>query len=157
LELARAQAAPSILKSDDVLRKVLAEGSLHALTKALRKFADSRGYELKAPYTELLRLSAHEERDHFVIDYAGKLYLHYVSLQTDHEGLVISVTFSGRAIADSASPPFQELFYDGRVDLLKMYGYGPKWTKESIRIPKDLAEKLDLHVDTLAEINVEEL
>ncbi len=144
------------MKGASALRDAVQSKSLPKLTKALSELADELAYQLKPPYTEILRLKAKEEAGHFDVDFAARLHLHYSSLSTNEEGLVFTIKFGGEAFADSPNPPIHELFYAAVVESIRVYGYGSRWRGRTITTPQEVARNLEVTSQTLDEIAMDD-
>lgn len=125
------------------------------MTDALSEVAEKLAYQLKPSYTELIQLKANEEGGRFAIQFSAELHLHYSSLQTQNEGLVFTLKFSGEAYADSPGPPVDELFAAGVVDSLLVYAYGSNWPGQTIPTPAQLAKNLEVKSPTLNRISID--
>ncbi len=144
------------MKGVSTLRDTVQSKSLPKLTKALSELADELAYQLKPPYTEILRLKAKEEAGRFDVDFAARLHLHYSSLSTSQEGLVFTIQFGGETFADSPNPPIHELFYAAVVESIRVYGYGSKWKGRTITTPQEIAKNLEVTSQTLNEITMDD-
>lgn len=140
------------MESAQKLQAALQSRGLNSLTEAIRELAEKLRYQLKPPFTEMIHLTAQEEGDRFAIQFSAKLHLHYSSLQTQNEGLIFTVQFSGEGYADSPNPPVDELFAAGLVDSFVVYGYGKKWAGQAIPTPDRFAENLEVTSRTLNQI-----
>jgi hypothetical protein len=138
------------------LRGAIQSRKLDSVTRALDDVREWLGYQLKPPYTEVVRLRAEEEPQRFAIEFAARLHLHYSSRQTEEEGLVFSVQFSGEAYTDSPSPPIDELFAAGVVDSFEVYGYGARWEGQTVSTPAELLQELEIPSVTLNRLSIQD-
>ncbi len=138
------------------LNAALDSRKLGFITQALDEVREWLRYQLKPPYTEIVRLKADEEPLHFAVEFTARLYLHYAGVQKESEGLVFSMQFSGATYTDSPSPPVDELFNAGLMDAFEVYGYGRRWEGEAISIPGELLQKLEIPAQTLNRIPIQE-
>lgn len=136
------------------LEEALQTKQLTAITKALSEIANALAYELRPPYTEVLHFAARFENERYAIEFTAELSLQYSSSERQDEGLVFTVQFKGEAYADSPNPPIDELFYAGEVDSLLLYGYGTRWSGESIATPRKFSENLEVHSPSLVIIRL---
>jgi hypothetical protein len=139
------------------LRVALQSREVSLVTQALSELAEKLAYQLKPPYTEVMQLKAKQEGDRFAIQFSAKLHLHYSSLQTQDEGLVFTLQFSGEAYADSPDPPIDELFAAGLADSLFVYAYGSNWPGQTIPTPDQLTQNLEVKPRTLNRISINDL
>lgn len=139
------------------LQDALQTKRLAAVTKALSELAERLAYQLRPPYTEVLRFIAREEDDRYAIEFAGKLHLHYSSLEKQNEGLVFTLEFDGDAYADSPNPSLHELFYAAVVNSVPSYAYGTGWKGNSIPTPPEFAENLEVRSQILLLVELKDL
>jgi len=140
------------MESAQRLQAALQNRGLNSLTEAISELAEKLRYQLKPPFTEVIRLTAEEEGDRFTVQFCAKLHLHYSSLLTHCEGLIFTVQFSGEGYADSPNPPLDELFAMGLVDSFVAYGYGKKWAGQTIPTPDRFATNLEVTSRTINQI-----
>ena len=126
------------------LEEALQSRKLNSVTRALSELAERLAYQLKPPYTEVIQLRAEEDGQRYAIQFSARLHLHYSDFQTQREGLVFTVQFSGEAYADSPNPPIQELFATALVDSLVVFGYGKEWAGEVVPTPDQFAKNLEV-------------
>jgi hypothetical protein len=138
------------------LRESIRSRSLTALTKSITELANELAYQLKTPYTEIMRLKAREDGDRFTVIFAAKLHLHYTSLEREEEGLVFTIQFGGDTLAESPTPPVHELFYAAAARSLFIHGYGSRWKGKPTVTPKEFAQNLEVKSEMLAEIETED-
>jgi len=139
------------------LRVALQNREVTSVTQALNEIAEKLAYQLKPPYTEVMELKAKQEENRFAIEFSAKLHLHYSRLQTQDEGLVFTLQFSGEAYADSPNPPIDELFASGVADSLFVYGYGSNWPGQTISTPDQLTQNLEVKSRTLNRMSIDDL
>ena len=138
------------------LRAALQSREVSSVTQALSELAEKLAYQLKPPYTEVMQLKANEEGNRFAIQFSARLHLHYSSLQTQDQGLVFTLQFSGEAHADSPNPPVNELFAAGVVDSLFVYAYGSNWPGQTIHTPDKLTQNLEVKSRKLNRIAIDD-
>lgn len=134
------------------LEEALQSRILNHVTRALSELAETLAYQLKPPYTEVTQLRAEEDGQRYAIQFSARLHLHYSAIQTQREGLVFTVQFSGGAYADSPNPPVEELFATALVDSFVVFGYGNEWAGEVIPTPEQFAKNLEVSSQTLNQI-----
>jgi len=143
------------MKNAKELGEALKAKSLTGLTKALSNLAEKLGYELKPPFTQIIELKAKEERGRFALRFEASLALHYCNLANQQEGVVFDIQFGGSAIADSPSPPIDELFYAGIVRRFQVYGYGSGWKGKEVATQKRFMDELEVSSNFMNEIDVD--
>jgi hypothetical protein len=139
------------------LQSAIQSRSLGDLTKAIGELADRLGYQLRPPFTQVKRFTSKEDAERFSIQFEGQLSLHYTGPGRQDEGLIFSVGFSGSALADTPTPPINELFYAASVDSMSVYGYGARWKGETITTPNEFSENLEVAVNALSKVEMRDL
>jgi hypothetical protein len=134
------------------LEEALQSRKLNRVTRALSELAEELAYQLKPPYTEVIRLKAEEDGQRYAIQFSARLHLHYSNIQTQREGLVFTVQFSGEAYADSPNPPIEELFATALVDSFVVFGYGKEWAGQVVPTPDQFEKNLEVNSLTLNRI-----
>ena len=140
------------MNADD-LKEALESKSLTALTKTIRRIANTLGYILKPPHTEVLQLSSKEEDDGYSVHFEALLRLHYCAREG---GLVFTVDFGGDALSDTPSPLLHDLFYAADVKQVNVYGYGSPWNGNAIATPQEFKQHLEVTAPTINEIEMQQ-
>ncbi len=139
-------------RAQSELEEALQSRELNRVTRALSELAGKLAYQLKPPYTEVIQLRAEEDGQRYAIRFSARLHLHYSDIQTQSEGLVFTVQFSGDAYADSPNPPIQELFAAALLDSFVVFGYGNEWAGQVVPTPDQFAKNLEVNSLTLNQI-----